>query len=118
MLENINFTLVSRVDSPQGQAKNKEQFHTSKFDFGSESHPNGSLISVQSILTDETNNSYERQEQVILHFEQTTYIEFDNDFLAKYIQLSIKKHGYDLGLAEDKVQLPYIESILSFVENS
>ena len=109
MLENINFTLVSRVDSPQGQAKNKEQFHTSKFDFDSESRPNGSLISVQSILTDETNNSYERQ---------TTYIEFDNDFLAKYIQLSIKKHGYDLGLAEDKVQLPSVESILSFVENS
>ena len=96
MLENIKFTLVSRVDSPQGEAKNKEQFHTSKFDFGSESRPNGSLISVQSILTDETNNSYERQEQVIFHFEQTTYIEFDNDFLAKYIQLSIKKHGYDL----------------------
>lgn len=118
MLENINFTLVSRVDSPQGQAKNKEQFHTSKFDFGSESRPNGSLISVQSILTDETNNSYERQEQVIFHFEQTTYIEFDNDFLAKYIQLSIKKHGYDLGLAEDKIQLRSVESILSFIENS
>mgnify|MGYP003616798746 FL=1 len=118
MLENINFTLVSRVDSPQGQAKNKEQFHTSKFDFDSESRPNGSLISVQSILTDETNNSYERQEQVIFHFEQTTYIEFDNDFLAKYIQFSIKKHGYDLGLAEDKVKLPSAESILSFVENS
>ena len=57
MLENINFTLVSRVDSPQGQAKNKEQLHTSKFDFGSEENPNGSLISVQSILTDESNNS-------------------------------------------------------------
>ena len=118
MLKNIKFTLVSRVDSPQGQAKNKEQSHTSKFDFGSESHPNGSLISVQSILTDEANNSYERQEQIILHFEQSFYIEFDNYFLAKYIQFSIKKHGYDLGLAEDKVQLPSVESILSFVENS
>ncbi|NBL64060.1 hypothetical protein GV828_02465 [Flavobacterium sp. NST-5] len=118
MLENINFTLVSRADSPQGQATNKEQLHTSKYDFGSEPHPNGSLISVQSVLTDETNNSYERQEQIILHFEQTTYIEFDNDFLAKFIQFSIKKHSYDLGLAEDKVQLPSVESILSFVENS
>jgi len=118
MLENINFTLVSRVDSPQGQAKNKEQLHTSKFDFGSEENPNGSLISVQSILTDESNNSYERQEQVIFHFEQTTYIEFDNNFLARFIQFSIKKHGYDLGLDEDKVQLPSVESILSFIENS
>lgn len=82
------------------------------------SFKNSFIISVQSILTDETDNSYERQEQVIFHFEQTTYIEFDNDFLAKYIQLSIKKHGYDLGLAEDKVKLPSAESILSFVENS
>lgn len=118
MIENINFTLVSRVDSPQGEAKNKEQLHTSEFDFGSESHPNGSLISVQCILTDEANNSYERREQIIFHFEQSFYIEFDNDFLAKYIQFSIKKHGYDLGLTEDRVQLPSVESILSFVENS
>jgi hypothetical protein len=118
MLENINFTLVSRIDSPEGEAINKEQLHTSKFDFGSEANPNGSLISIQSILIDESNNSYERQEQVILHFEQTTYIEFDNNFLANLIQLSIKKYGYDLGLNEDKVQLPPVESILSFVENS
>ena len=118
MLENINFTLVSRVDSPQGQAKNKEQLHTAKFDFGSEANPNGSLISVQSILTDESNNSYERQEKIIFHFEQTNYMEFDNTFLVKFIQFSIKKHGYDLGLDEDKVQLSSIESILSFVENS
>ena len=118
MLENVNFTLVSRVDTPQGQAKNKEQSHTTKFDFRSEDNPNGSLISVQSILTDESNNSYERQEQVIFHFEQTTYIEFDNNFLARFIQFSIKKHGYDLGLDEGKVHLPSVESILSFVENS
>ena len=118
MLENINFTLVSRVDSPQGQAKNKEQLHTCKFDFGNEDNPNGNLISIQSILTDESNNSYERQEQIILHFEQTTYIEFDNNFLAKFVQFSIKKHGYDLDLSEDKVELPSIDVILSFVENS
>ena len=118
MLENINFTLVSRVDSPQGQAKNKEQLHTCKFDFGNEDNPNGNLISIQSILTDESNNSFERQEQIILHFEQTTYIEFDNNFLAKFVQFSIKKHGYDLDLSEDKVELPSIDVILSFVENS
>ncbi len=118
MLENINFTLVSRVDSPQGEATNKEQLHTSKYDFGSEPHPNGSLISVQSILTDEDNNSYERQEQVIFHFEQTDYIEFDNNFLAKFIQFSIKKHGYELGLAEDKVELPSVGVILLLVEHS
>jgi len=118
MLENIKFTLVSRVDSPQGEAKNKEQLHTSKFDFGSESHPNGSLISVQSILTDEADNSYERREQIIFHFEQSFYIKFDSDFLAKYIQFSIKNHGYDLGLAEDKVKLPSVETTLSFVENN
>lgn len=118
MLENIKFTLVSRVDSPQSDAKNKEQLHTSKFDFGSEPHPNGSLISVQSILTDEAGNSYERQEQIILHFEQSFYIDFDNDFLSKFLQSSIKKHGYDLGLDEDKVQLPSVGTILYFVENS
>ena len=118
MLENINFNLVSRVDSPQGQAKNKEQKHTSKFDFGSEPNQNGSLISFQSVLTDESNNSYERQEQIIFHFEQTTYIDFDNNFLAKFIQFSIRKHGYDLGLSEDKLIIPSIESILYFVENS
>ncbi len=118
MLENINFTLVSRIDSPQGQAKNKEQLHTLTFDFGSEPNPNGGLISIQSILTDGSNNSYERQEEIILHFEQTTFIDFDNNFLAEFIQFSVKKHGYDLGLTEDKVQLPSIDVILSFVENS
>lgn len=82
MLENINFTLVSRVDSPQGQAKNKEQLHTSNFNFWSEPNPNGSLVSVHSVLTDESNNSY------------------------------------DLGLSEDKIKIPSIESILYFVENS
>ena len=118
MLENVNYTVVSRVDSPQGEAKNKQQLHTSKFDFGNESNPNGDLISLQSILIDESGNSYERQEQIILHFEQTTYIEFDNNFLANLIQLSVKKYGHDLDLAEDKVKLPSITSILSFIENS
>lgn len=118
MLENINFTLVSRVDFPQGEAKNKEQLHTSHFDFGSEPNPNGSLISIQSILTDDSRNNYERQEQIILHFEQTSYIEFGNDFLANFIQFSIKQHVYALGLSEDKILIPSVEAILSFVENS
>lgn len=118
MLENIKFTLVSREDFPQGGSKNKKQLHSSQFDFGSEPNPNGSLISVQSVLTDDSNNNYERKEQIIFHYEQPTYIEFDNSFLAKFIQFSIKKHGYDLGLDEDKILTPSIEAILAFVENS
>jgi len=118
MLENINFTLVSRADSPQGEAKNKGQLHSVHFDFGSEPNSNGSLISIQSVLTDDSRNNYERQEKIILHFEQTFYIEFDNDFLAKFIQFSIKQHGYALGLSEDKILTPSIDAILAFVENS
>ena len=118
MLENIRLKLVSKEDLPQGQAINKSQLHSSNFDFGSEPDKEGSLISVQSIFTDTDDNSYERIEKTLFYFEQTTFIEFDNNFLAQFIQYSIKNHAKDLGLDESKFEIPSIGVILLSVENS
>ncbi|MCG2462051.1 hypothetical protein K8352_14925 [Flavobacteriaceae bacterium F89] len=69
------------------------------------------------MLSDEDKNSYNRYEEMLIHYEQTHYAVINNSILAEIIRLVIKKHGHDLDIPENMVKLPSIKDILDFIDS-
>lgn len=117
-ISKLNFSLVSREDNPTlKEAKNINTLHSVIFDYDNSDVENGCILQVTSVLADSDKNSYNRYEEILIYFEQEYYLEIDDDIVSNLIHVVIKKHGYDLGLAEDKVKLPSTEDIKAFIDS-
>ena len=120
MLENLRFAIIQTTDTPTlKKITNLSEKYTSAFDYGNLPHNEGDIVSIQSILKDTENNSFERVQDILVYFEQTDekYFNKDDNFLAKLIQATVKNHSLDLGIPSDNFELPSVESILSFIES-
>jgi hypothetical protein len=113
-LSKLSFSMVNRKDVPQTKAKNPNKTHTVEFsvDMDRNTSVNGVIYTVLSLIN-EGDNSYSRQEEILVNYEQEHYPEITLDIVAELIRLSITKQSFDLGIREGFVLGPEHETIVS-----
>lgn len=119
MLDDVNYQILNTEDNPSTKAKNPSQIHSGGFHLeDGDPHQQGKIIKVTSMLTDNDKNLYMRYEDILIKYEQEKYPLIDDNIYSKFIYNSIKRHGQDLQIPENNVDIPSLEQLLKHLRTA
>ena len=105
MILDFRHEILKTTDNIQSVKPIKiEGKYNSFSDYTINDHTDGELIQIKSVIYDDNDNVFERVDDILVFYEQTTNLPKDKKLIASIMQKCIRKHIVDLGLDNSNVK--------------